>query len=413
MDIRTEAENHLKETLIPFWAGLKDEKYGGFCGYVDHDLNADRDAEKGCILMSRIIWFFANAFLVLGDRRLLELSGHGYEFLAAHCFDKDAGGVYWSVLCDGTPADTTKHTYNQAFTIYALSSYYKASGDAEALRKAVAIFRLIEDKMKDGGGYLEAFDRYFRPASNEKLSENGVMAVRTMNTHLHVMEAYTELLDAVMTENENEAVCGKADRKEIRKALLFVCQIFLSRMWNPGAKRVEVFFDHEWNSLIDLWSSGHDIESSWLCDRAADVLTAASETEEELREVQDLAERIHGATAVMAEQVLDKACRRNSVISEFEKGKPSAGRIWWVQAEAVVGFLNAYGKNPEQVRYREAAEDIWEFIKTFFVDRREGSEWFWDLDEDMKPTRKPIVEPWKCPYHNGRMCFEAIRRLAS
>jgi mannobiose 2-epimerase len=405
--MKIEIENHLKNTLIPFWSAMEDQVNGGFYGYMDHDLALQKEADKGCILMSRITWFFSNAYMLLGDRDLLDKARHGYEFLSDYCFDPEYGGIYWSVTCEGLPADTVKHTYNQAFAIYALSSYYDASGDPGALRKALALFHLIEEKMKDNKGYLESFDRYFRPVSNEKLSENGVEAFRSMNTHLHVMEAYTELLRVLQKRT------GGADMlREIWEALAWTCRLFSDRMWNPVAERAEVFFDRDWNSLIDLWSSGHDIESSWLADRAVEILRKTAMNREEEMEAEEIAGKVHTMTGAMARHVYEKAFLRNSIVSEFERGNPAPGRVWWVQAEAVVGFLNFFGKYPEKTEYLTAAETIWNFIKKYFLDRRENSEWFWYITEEFLPSDKPIVEPWKCPYHNGRMCFEVIKRLS-
>ena len=386
---------------------MEDQVNGGFYGYMDHDLALQKEADKGCILMSRITWFFSNAYMLLGDRDLLDKARHGYEFLSDYCFDPEYGGIYWSVTCEGLPADTVKHTYNQAFAIYALSSYYDASGDPGALRKALALFHLIEEKMKDNKGYLEAFDRYFRPVSNEKLSENGVEAFRSMNTHLHVMEAYTELLRVLQKRT------GGADMlREIWEALSWTCRLFSDRMWNPVEERAEVFFDRDWNSLINLWSSGHDIESSWLADRTVEILRKTAMNREEEMEAEEIAGKVHTMTGAMARHVYEKAFLRNSIVSEFERGNPAPGRVWWVQAEAVVGFLNFFGKYPEKTEYLTAAETIWNFIKKYFLDRRENSEWFWYITEEFLPSDKPIVEPWKCPYHNGRMCFEVIKRLS-
>jgi mannobiose 2-epimerase len=405
--MKIEIENHLKNTLIPFWSAMEDQVNGGFYGYMDHDLALQKEADKGCILMSRITWFFSNAYMLLGDRDLLDKARHGYEFLSDYCFDPEYGGIYWSVTCEGLPADTVKHTYNQAFAIYALSSYYDASGDPGALRKALALFHLIEEKMKDNKGYLQAFDRYFRPVSNEKLSENGVEAFRSMNTHLHVMEAYTELLRVLQKRT------GGADMlREIWEALAWTCRLFSDRMWNPVAERAEVFFDRDWNSLINLWSSGHDIESSWLADRTVEILRKTAMNREEEMEAEEIAGKVHTMTGAMARHVYEKAFLRNSIVSEFERGNPAPGRVWWVQAEAVVGFLNFFGKYPEKTEYLTAAETIWNFIKKYFLDRRENSEWFWYITEEFLPSDKPIVEPWKCPYHNGRMCFEVIKRLS-
>ena len=171
-----EIKEHLKNRLIPFWESLKDQEYGGYYSWLDYDLKLDRKYEKGCILNSRILWFFSNAYALFKEEHLKEDADHAYEFLKNHCIDREYGGVFWSVTFDGKPKDTTKHTYNQAFAIYALSSYYDATGCKDALDIARGIQLLIEEKMTDAYGYLEAFTRDFQPESNEKLSENGVLA---------------------------------------------------------------------------------------------------------------------------------------------------------------------------------------------------------------------------------------------
>lgn len=386
--LKSEVKNHLEMKLLPFWKKLRDKENGGFYGYVDFDLNIDKTAVKGCILHSRILWFFANAAMTLGDKTLLEYADHAYEFIKKCCIDETYGGIYWAVTYDGKIADDIKHTYNQAFAIYALSSYYDASGNKEALELAWKLYELIETRCKDSEGYLEAFDRNFEPVSNEKLSENGVMAEKTMNTLLHVFEAYTELYRVTKDEKVGEN-------------LRWILEIFADKVYNPKRHRQEVFFDAHWNTLIDLHSYGHDIETAWLIDRGCEVLGD-----------QALSEKMQVITKDLTAEVYKTAFKDNSLLNECEKGVDDVSRRWWVQAETVVGFLNGYEKAPEHKEYLEAVFGQWDYIKTNLVDKREGSEWFWDLDENGVPaTKKPIVEPWKCPYHNGRMCFEVIRRL--
>ena len=385
--LKTEVKEHLTKDIIPFWQGMKDEVYGGFYGYLDYDLNLDKEAVKGCILNSRILWFFSNAYMTLGEKELLEYADHAFCFLKNHCVDEEYGGVYWSLTYDGKPEDTTKHTYNQAFAIYALSSYYNASGNKEALDIAHSLYNLVETKCKDASGYLEAFSRTFEPEDNDKLSENGVMAEKTMNTLLHVFEAYTELYRVAKEE------C-------VANQLRFMLDIIADKVYNPQLGRQEVFFDRTWNTLIDLYSYGHDIETAWLVDRGLEVLGDAAYTE-----------KLTPITKTITENIYNRAYIDHSLVNEAENGVVDTTRVWWVQAEAVVGFLNGYQKTPEQKKYLEAAEDIWNYIKTYLVDKRNGSEWFSELDKDKNPVKKPIVEPWKCPYHNGRMCFEVIRRM--
>lgn len=382
-----EITKHLKEGIIPFWKNLRDDQYGGYYGYMDYQQNLDKKAVKGCILNSRITWFFSNAYMTLGDESLLDEARHGYEFLRDHCLDRECGGVFWSVKYDGTPEDTTKHTYNQAFSIYALSSYYDASKDEESIRIAEELYNLIEERCSDEGGYLEAFDREFKPVENDKLSENGVIAERTMNTLLHVLEAYTEFYRVTKKE-------------EVKKRLEWILDVVAEKIYNPKLHRQEVFFDSEYHSLIDLHSYGHDIETAWLVDRAVEVM-----------EDPEYERKMTPITKALTKEIYETAFDGHSISNECEKGVVDTDRVWWVQAEGVVGFLNGYQKDPEKKEYLEAAESIWQYIKDYLIDKRSGSEWFWLLDKEGKPYEyKPIVEPWKCPYHNGRMCMEVIRR---
>ena len=139
-----EVKSHLLNNIIPFWKGLRDDEYGGYYGWLGYDLVLDKKAVKGCILNSRITWFFSNAYTLLKDESLLEEAKHGFAFMKEHCMDKENGGIFWSIEYNGVPSDTTKHTYNQAFAIYALSSYYEASGDEQALDMAKELFHIIE-----------------------------------------------------------------------------------------------------------------------------------------------------------------------------------------------------------------------------------------------------------------------------
>jgi len=366
--MKNEIKKHLTDVIIPFWKNLRDDEYGGFYGEMDYNLKLDKKADKGGILNSRILWFFSNA----GE---LSYAKHACEFLKKAFTDAEHGGIYWSVDYTGKPKDTTKYTYNQAFAVYALASYYDASGDSEALALAYELVDVIETKCRDEAGYLEAFDREFKPIENEQLSENNIIAQRTMNTLLHVYEAYSELYHVDKSS-------------EIAEKLKWMLEIFEQKIYNPEKKRLEVFFDLEYNSLIDLCSYGHDIEASWLIDRGTEILGVAK-----LGFTKELAAQIHAVA-------LDTD---GSVFNECEAGKVDTRKVWWVQAEAVLGFLNA--------GYTETAERIWEYIKVNMIDSRPGSEWLNELNQDNTPIKeKAIVDLWKCPYHNGRMCLEIIKR---
>ena len=383
-----EVKAHLLNDIIPFWKNLRDDEFGGYYGYMDYDLKLDKKAVKGCILNSRITWFFANAYTLLKDESLLEEAKHGFTFMKEHCMDKENGGIFWSMKYDGTPEDTTKHTYNQAFSIYALSSYYEATHDEEALAMAKELFHIIETKCTDEIGYKEAFDKEFHEVENDKLSENGVIAEKTMNTLLHVFEAYTELYRV-------------AKLPEVKERLEWIMDTFAGKVYNPKLHRQEVFFDRNMNTILDLHSYGHDIETAWLMDRGVEVL-GEKKYEEKMTPI----------TKDLTAEIYKVAFDGHSLANECEKGVVNVHRIWWVQAETVIGFLNGWQKDPSRTEYLDAAKSEWQFIKDHVMDKRQGSEWFWEVDPSGKPYEgRPIVEPWKCPYHNGRMCFEVIRRL--
>ncbi|MBQ9198265.1 MAG: AGE family epimerase/isomerase [Clostridia bacterium] len=384
-DLLTEIRAELCGRILPFWMGLRDDAHGGYIGRVDYDLTRHPEADKGCILNSRILWFFSETYLLLGDEALLEEARHAYQMLEKMT-DEQNGGVYWSLHADGSVADAIKHTYNQAFAIYALSSYFLADRNPCALERAKKLFRIVESKCRDAGGYLEAFTADWQPESNEKLSENGVMATRTMNTLLHVLEGYTGLY-RVWPDSE------------LKARLCEILNIWETKIHNREKRRQEVFFDHEYNTLIDLHSFGHDIETSWLTEKTLEALDDPA-----------LTARVRPLLLEMADHTYHAAFTDHGFANECERGVVNQKRIWWVQAEALMGFMNAYEKTGE-TRYRDAVLSQWAYIRDVLTDKRPGSEWFWYVNEDGTPgSGEPIVEPWKCPYHNGRMCIEILRR---
>ena len=365
-----------------FWAGLMDEKNGGYYGEVDSGFEVHKSAVKGCILNSRILWFFSHASETL-DSDYLAHAKQAYDFLVNAFLDREYGGVYWSVTADGKPCDDMKHTYNMAFAIYGLAAYYEVSNDPETLSLARDLMRLIEEKCRDEAGYLEAFSRDFGPHSNEHLSENGVMATRTMNTLLHVMEAYTEL---------HRVAPSDATRDRLREILL----IFRDKIYNPKLHRLEVFFDKDYNSLIDLHSYGHDIEASWLIDRTVEVLKAEG-TEYDLSDI----------TEDLRKKIYEVAFDGHSLPAECCKGEVLETRVWWVQCEAVLGFFRGYLKTGNKDYANAAAKIYWYLDNTMISKTYNYRCWFPEILEGGVPDMaKNIVDAWTCPYHSGRMYYE-------
>ncbi len=388
-EIQKELENH----IIPFWDALCDYEKGGFYGFVSYGLKTDKDAPKGVILHSRILWFYSNCYIVLKKKEYLDKAAHCFDFLGKHCVDGEYGGVYWMMNADGSVNDSMKHTYCQAFFIYAMSSYYDASGDKKALELALKVFETVEKKCVDSVAYLEAQSREFELIENDALSENGLMADKTMNTVLHLIEAYTELY----------RVSGN---KKVLERLIFQLKLTYGRIYDKDGSKLLVFFDKEMNVIGDIHSYGHDIEATWLLDRACDVIAGGGS-----KDFEELKEKISGMNRKIVRSIADIAFKEGSVLNERENDKINTWRIWWVQAESVVGFLNAYQRYGDS-EYEHISRSVWNYIKEKIIDRREGGEWYSQVDENGTPADfKPAVDPWKCPYHNGRMCLEVIERL--
>ena len=385
MSLAEEVKSELVNHIIPFWNSLRDDERGGFYGFMDCNLKLDKNAPKGVILHSRILWFYSNCYLVLKDERCLENARHCYEFMTKYCVDRKNGGVYWLMNADGTVNDSMKHTYCQAFFVYALASYYDASGDPEALKLAMEIFDTIEEKCTDDVAYLEAMSADWQLIPNDALSENGLMADKTMNTTLHLLEAYTELYRV----NKDERVLNR---------IKFQIGLFLDKIFYADEDRLLVFFDREFKVIGDIHSYGHDIEATWLLDRACEVIGD-----------KELTEKVSAMNKRVVANIAKIAYENNSLNNERENDKISKIRVWWVQAESVVGFLNGYQKYGDE-KYLEMAKNIWGYIKAELIDKREGGEWLSQIEEDGRPTVKPVVDPWKCPYHNGRMCLEVLKR---
>ena len=385
--LQKKVKKEVMDHILPFWMQLKDEKYGGFYGMVNYDLQIDKNSVKGGIATARLLWSFSAAYRVLKKTVYLDLAKHAYQFLTEKIYDKEYGGLYWMVDHQGEPVDTRKHIYAQSFGIYGLSEYYRVTKDLKALALAKKLYLIIEKQGYDfkNNAYLEEFTRKWDFKPNEMLSENNVLADLTMNTHLHVLEAYTNLYRVWPEES-------------LRVCIIRLLKIFINQIYNPKIKHLQVFFDSQWNSLIDLQSYGHDIEASWLIDEAMQVI--GWEHSDFLDMIKEIADCII-TCAVMED---------GSLINEKEGDQIDFTRIWWVQSEALVGFLNIYERTGQQ-RFFCHVQRLWDYIEKNFIDQRKGGEWFWSIEADGRPTPRAIVEPWKTPYHNTRACLELIERL--
>ena len=384
-------ESDLRQNILPFWIKHVVNAPGGtFHGSLTNDLTLEANAERGALLTTRILWTYSAAFREYRDASYLAIAEHAYADLLARFHDKQHGGFYWSIAANGTVLRDRKQIYGQAFAIYALSEYHAASGLREPLDLAVVTFRHIEKHAREAkhGGYLEAFGRDWSPIADMRLSVVDQNDPKSQNTLLHIMEAYTNLLRLWPDAG-------------LRHALTELVETMLTRVVNSVTSHLGLFFANDWTVTSNRISYGHDIEAAWLLTDAAVVLANPA-----------LIARIQPLAVKIADVTLAEGTDTDGGI--YNQGSPAgitdANKEWWPQAEAVVGFLSAYQISRNE-RYLSAALHTWNFIETRLIDRKNG-EWFRGVTRDGRLLEQELkVSFWKCPYHNGRMGLEAVRRL--
>ena len=385
---KSEAREELVADILPFWAERMLDPEGGFYGRMDGLGKLDKGAPRGLILNARILWTFASAYRILKNEEYLKTAEHAKDYILEHFLDKEYGGAFWSLNADGTPLDTKKQFYAIAFTIYALAEFNRATGDNKALETAIDLFHSIEDHSFDEefDGYIEACARDWRPIADMRLSEKDQNDAKTMNTHLHIIEGYTCLYRVWKDEL-------------LEKRLRGLIIIFLNRITGPDG-HLQLFFDERWNLNGRIQSFGHDIECSWLLWEAACVLGDEA-----------LKSRSKAVCARLADAGMEGYTPDEGMIYEWDiaAGEKNLGRDWWVQAEAVAGCLYRW-KLTSDAKWRDAAENIWQYIKSDII--APDGEWYWGRGADGGVnTEDDRAGFWKCPYHNGRMCMEIIENL--
>lgn len=390
-ELKSEMLDVLQNNILPYWEkNMQDHENGGFYGRMTGDEKLMPEAEKGAILNARILWTYSSAYRLLKSSEYWEMATRAKRYLIDNFYDKRFGGIYWSLDYKGNPLDTKKQIYALGFAIYGLSEYHRATGDREALDYAIMLFKSIEEHSfdKEKNGYLEALTREWNEIEDMRLSEKDANEKKTMNTHLHILEPYTNLYRVWKND-------------ELRKQIMNLVEVFLDKILNKDTNHLRLFFDENWNGKDHIISYGHDIEASWLIHEAALVL-----------EDETLLKRVEAVVPLIANAAGEGLQADGGMIYEknTETGEVDADRHWWVQAETVVGYINLYEYfNNEDAL--EKALQCWNFIKKHLIDSKNG-EWFWSLKAD--GTINTIDDKagfWKCPYHNGRMCMELLGRF--
>ena len=393
--LASQMRRELTGNILPYWMNKMSCPSGGLYGRIDGQDNLDPDAPVGGIMTARVLWTFASAYRVLNGSATTsaaalddyhDMAVRAKKLLIDSFFDTEHGGTYWSLTPDFKPHDTKKQIYSIAFAIYALAELYRACGDEEALEYAIKLFHSIEEHSYDPaeGGYFEAFTKNWEPIEDMRLSDKDANESKTMNTHLHVLEAYTGLYRV-----------WKDSLLETR--LRDLIEVFEEHILGADG-HLKLFFDNSWNCGYDIVSYGHDIEASWLLHEAASVLGD-----------EKVLARVEKLVPTIVKAALEGFSLTEGLIYEKSSEKADKDRHWWVQAEAVVGFFNLWDHFGVQEGLENALAS-WDFIKSSLIDRENG-EWFWSVRADGSFNRDDDKAGfWKCPYHNGRMCMEIIER---
>jgi len=384
-------DRHLREDILPYWFQTMDHVGGGFAGNVADDGTLELAAPKGVVMHSRHLWASSRAWQERRNPLDLAAARHAFRFLTGALYDRTGKGFWWTVDSEGKPGIENKVLYGQAFAIYGLSQYYRASGDSTALSLALETFDLLEGVGRDRefGGYYEAVDRSWTAPLVQALSDVDIPCSKSMNTNLHVLEALSALFVAT-------------GLPRVREALESLLAAF-ERHILVTPEHLGLYFDRDWRVLTDHVSYGHDVEASWLLTEAAGLLAAA----EPDPKVSKARKERYAAVARGSLRVIKES--GGSLPNELHSGHLDTGRIWWVQAEALVGMVNGWELTGDEA-FLTAAESVWSFVDRFVVDRLQG-EWFWQVDAQGRPDRnRPKGGLWKTSYHNGRACMEVILR---
>jgi mannobiose 2-epimerase len=386
LEVKTELDS-----ILEYWMkNMPDDVNGGYIGRIKDDNSRDVTALKGAVLNSRILWTFAAAYNHTGEGKYLEYADRAFRYLANYFIDPDHGGVYWTVAPNGDPADTKKQIYAQAFAIYALAEYYKCDPVSEVILPAINIFQLIENHSfdKENGGYTEAFARDWNPISDLRLSEKDANEKKTMNTHLHLVEAYANLITVWPDE-------------KLKDCLVRLLNNFPDHIIDKETGHLNLFFDELWNNKSTIVSFGHEIEAAWVLQEAA----ALTGEEELIEKFQQVSLNLAAAGAVGLDE-------DGGLWYEKDGDHLVREKHWWSQAEAMVGFFNAWQLRNDTT-YLERSLKSWNFIKTSLLDLPAG-EWHWGVDGQNLPlAEKDKAGIWKCPYHNARACMEILNRITT
>ncbi|MCR4764964.1 MAG: AGE family epimerase/isomerase, partial [Bacteroidaceae bacterium] len=385
--LKKEVTTNLTDNILPFWLNYTVDPAGGFYGVVNNDGTPVADAEKGSILNARILWTFSKAYGKFGYERYRQAADRAAAYVIQHFIDTKYGGVYWSLDSEGRMKDGTKQTYALAFTIYGLAEHFRVTGDKKSLDAALSLYQTLETKVHDHQqlGYIENFQRDYTRTQTKGV-DGMAGATKTMNTHIHLLEAYTTLYQVWPDEGL------KANLKEL-------LGILSDKLYDARRGHLILFCDDDWHPMGEVDSFGHDIETSWL------ICEAANAVGEEALIAKTNMQAVKMVDVALAEGLNTEGAMRYERDAKGYHDNLS----WWPQCETIIGCVNAWQITGD-TKYLQVAKKNWNYVQQHFVDNTVGG-WFKGLTDDGQPAQQPKVSMWNCPYHNSRVAFELSTRL--
>ena len=385
----SEIENELQHILTYWSTQTVDDVNGGFIGEIDFNEQKNHQAEKGSVMYGRILWAFSAAYLHVPNSEYLKMADRAFEGILNYFYNPVCEGIYWSINPDGSPKDTKNQIYALSFVMYGLSEYHKITQNQQALNLAITLFHSIQNHSLDAekGGYFEALTADWKEIEDMRLSDKDANEKKTMNTHLHIVEGFTNLY----TVWKNE---------ELRKAIVNILETIDEHFIDKETWHLKLFFNEDWVERKDVISYGHDIEAAWLLQWCA-----------EISEDENLIDQYRNYAVKMAEATKEGIDADGGLWYEYN---PQTHHLvtekhWWPQAELWIGYANAFQLTGNK-EYIEILKNNWQFTEKYIVDHQHG-EWFWGVDKDYHPIEKDKAGFWKCPYHNSRACLEVVKRL--
>lgn len=385
-ELRTELDS-----ILSYWSVFcLDNTNGGFIGQIDCNEHKNFEAEKGSVQNARILWSFSSAYQITRDEEHKKIAKVAFEYIQNNFYDTVYGGIFWSINPDKTPKDTKNQIYALAFVIYGMTEYYAISKDERALEYSIALYKKIKKYSYDSiqKGYFEALTRDWQPIEDLRLSDKDANEKKTMNTHLHIVEAFANLYKVWKDET-------------LKKDIIELLEVIERYFINPKTGHLKLFFDENWVEKPDVISYGHDIEAAWLLQQCA-----------EITEDPKLIERFKKYAILLTDATIEGIDPIDGGLwYEFDPKNEQliAEKHWWPQAELIIGFYNAYQMTKNQ-KYLDVVINNWDFVKKYILDKKNG-EWFWGVYEDYSFIQKDKAGFWKCPYHNSRTCIELIHRI--